>query len=160
MKIRHMKPSDLPQVVPLAAQLGYPTTLPQLEERFNLLSVDETSALFVAESDENQIVAFAHAQESVTLMTGRRAELHALVVNQSVRGKGIGKEIIRAVEGWGQSRGLNTLRLGSRTSRTDTHEFYKKIGFSVEKTWFVFSKRIENTTTSSPFKSLPESPAN
>ena len=57
-------------------------------------------------------------------------------------GKGFGKKMMAAAEEWARSKELPKLRLGSRTSRTDTHEFYKKYGFTVEKTWFVFSKSV------------------
>lgn len=141
MTIRRMAYTDLPEVIPLAGQLGYPSSLEQLTERFERLSADMAHALLVADLD-GSVVAFAHVHETSTLMSNRRAELNAIVVDETKRGMGIGKKLMLAIEEWVKSRGLEKLRLGSRTSRTDTHEFYKKIGFSVDKTWFVFAKTI------------------
>jgi GNAT superfamily N-acetyltransferase len=140
-----MQKSDLPQIIPLATQLGYPSNLAQLTERFGPLSSDEKNILLVAENEDGEIVAFAHAHETATLMTGRRAELNAIVVDESSRGAGIGKSLMAGAEKWVRSRGLDKLRLGTRSSRTDTHEFYKKIGFSIDKEWLVFSKKVEKS---------------
>lgn len=75
-------------------------------------------------------------------MSDPRAELNAIVVDQSARGTGIGRALIKAAEEWARSRNLTNLRLGARTTRTETHEFYKKTGFSINKTWLVFQKEL------------------
>jgi ribosomal protein S18 acetylase RimI-like enzyme len=142
MIIRLMRLADLPQIIPLANQLGYICTLEELTTRFTQLSTDKNYGLFVAESENGAVIAFAQSQEEMTLMTGRRAELNAIVVDETLRGTGVGKKMIIAAEEWARSRGIEKLRLGSRTSRTDSHEFYKKIGFAIDKTWFVFSKDV------------------
>lgn len=137
-----MAASDLQAVVPLAAQLGYKSSLEELESRFLYLAGDESTGLFVGVSEENLVIAFMQLQESSSLMTGPRAELNAIVVDQSVRGRGLGKQMMKVAEDWVRLRRLPKVRLGSRTSRKDTHEFYKKSGFTVEKEWFVFSKPV------------------
>lgn len=124
MKIRRMLASDLPQVLPLAEQLGYKCLLPELKERFDLLTDDTAVGLFVGEFNDH-IFAFMQVHETSTLMTGKRAELNAIVVDEKHRGQGAGKKMMEAAEDWVRSRSLPKLRLGSRTSRTDTHEFYK-----------------------------------
>jgi len=145
MKIRRMLRSDLSSLVPLASQLGYPSSEHELLNRFEELEADDKTAMLVG-AQKGKIIAFAHVHESTTLMTGRRAELNAIVVDKSVRGLGFGKLLMLAVEEWTRSRGIEKLRLGSRTTRTETHEFYKKIGFEIDKTWFVFAKQIDQTS--------------
>lgn len=141
MNIRKMVFSDLPQVLPLAEQLGYSCSLPELNERFINLSNDLKTGLYVGET-QDQIIAFMQIQETSTLMTGRRAELNAIVVDKGFRGKGAGREMMVFAEKWVKAKGLPKLRLGSKTSRTDTHEFYKRIGFTIEKSWYVFGKSV------------------
>ena len=142
MNIRKMTADDLPAIVPLATQLGYECSYEQLVDRFSMRLHDETNALFVGE-DSVLIVAFMQVHETWTLMTGRRAEINAIVVDEKMRGKGYGREMMDVAENWARNRSLPKLRLGSRTSRSATHEFYKKYGFSVEKTWFIFSKYLK-----------------
>lgn len=141
MNIRKMTADDMEAIVPLASQLGYKSTCEELNSRFSSLQNQEDLALFVGEV-QGSIIAFMQIQETSTLMTGKRAELNAIVVDEQMRGKGFGKLMMTAAEDWVRSRGLPKLRLGSRTTRTDTHSFYKKYGFSIEKTWFIFSKSI------------------
>ena len=77
----------------------------------------------MAEREGGDIIAFAHVHETTTLMSDPRAELNAIVVDQSARGTGIGRALIKAAEEWARSRNLTNLRLGTRTTRTETHEF-------------------------------------
>lgn len=132
--------SDLPSIVPLAEQLGYKCSHESLIERFNQFD-QEGSALFIGEVS-HAVMAFMQVQENLTLMSGKLAELNAVVVDEQFRGKGYGKQMMKMAEEWVKARGLPKLRLGSRSSRTESHEFYKKYGFTVEKTWFVFSKTV------------------
>ena len=132
--------TDLPAIISLADQLGYKCSHENLIERFKEFN-QENSALFVGEIS-NTVMAFMQIQENLTLMSGKRAEINAVVIDEQFRGKGYGKRMMETAEEWVIERGLPKLRLGSRTSRTDTHEFYKKCGFGVEKTWFVFSKSV------------------
>lgn len=141
MKIRKMVLADLPSILSLAEQLGYECSYESLVERFKEFDDDITSALLVGEIS-NVVVAFLQIQQNLTLMTGKRAELNALVIDKPLRGKGYGKQMMSAAEDWAKAKGLPKLRLGSRSSRTDTHEFYKSYGFTIEKTWFIFGKTV------------------
>ncbi len=140
MKIRKMALADLPSIVPLADQLGYKCSHESLIERFSQFD-QKGSALFIGEIS-NTVMAFMQIQENLTLMSGKRAELNAVVIDKQFRGKGYGKQMMKMAEEWVKGRGLPKLRLGSRSSRAETHEFYKKYGFTVEKTWVVFSKFV------------------
>jgi ribosomal protein S18 acetylase RimI-like enzyme len=77
-----------------------------------------------------------------TLLAGRRAELNSIVIDHASRGKGFGRQMMIVAENWVRDRGLPKVRLGSRTSRTEAHQFYTKHGFSIEKEWFIFSKSV------------------
>lgn len=138
-----MTNADLHAVIPLINQLGYDCSLEALQKHYSHIGKDETVGLFVGISDEGQVIAFMQVNEHATLISGRRAELDSLVVDESRRGHGLGKKMVRAAEEWVRERKLSKLRLGSRTSRKEAHEFYKRYGFAIEKEWFVFSKRVD-----------------
>ncbi len=141
MNIRKMTRKDLSFLPPLAEQLGYKCSLEEVFSRFELLAEDDGVGLFIGEI-EGSIIAFMQIHQNSTLLTGQRAELDAVVIDEHFRGQGFGKKMMAAAEDWARSKELPKLRLGSKTSRTDTHEFYKQYGFTVEKTWFVFSKPV------------------
>jgi ribosomal protein S18 acetylase RimI-like enzyme len=142
MNIRAMVKSDLGQIVPLAAQLGHSATCEELASRFVLVNSNPSAALMVAESREAGIIGFITLHEVSTLLSARRVEIQALVVDRAHRGQGVGQALVAAAEAWTIARGLQHLRLGSRTSRTEAHKFYQRVGFTIDKTWFVFGKTL------------------
>jgi GNAT superfamily N-acetyltransferase len=136
-----MHANDLSAVLTLAAQLGHPSILFDLESRFRILQNDTTSGLFVGVI-ENEVMAFMQLSHATTLMSGARAELNALVVLDTYRSRGYGRHMLEYAFGWARERGLPKIRLGSRTQRTEAHRFYERAGFTVEKSWLVFSKPV------------------
>ncbi|MOA24607.1 aminoalkylphosphonic acid N-acetyltransferase [compost metagenome] len=70
---------------------------------------------------------------------GVAAQISALVTKNNYRGQGVGKELISFVANWAKERGLNSLHLtsGIKSERVEAHEFYKKMGFSINGYRFV-----------------------
>jgi GNAT superfamily N-acetyltransferase len=139
--IRTMSMTDLTEVTRLASQLGYPSTYEEISKRFQMLAGDDSQLLTVAEA-RGKIVGWVHAALHSSLTSDRRAEIVGLVVDETCRRKGVGKELVEAVEAWARNLGHGTLRLGSNTVRTETHEFYRRAGFAVSKTWYIFTKPL------------------
>lgn len=63
----------------------------------------------------------------------------ALAVDQ---GQGIGTQLMLAIEAEAKKLGISTIRLNSNTKRTGAHQFYRKIGYSYDKTQKRFSKQV------------------
>ncbi len=81
----------------------------------------------------------AHRVES-----DRFAELGGLVVAEEDRGKGIGRRLLAAAEQWVKGRGITKLRVRSRSSRSDAHAFYQRLGFIGSKEQLVLDKPISS----------------
>lgn len=63
------------------------------------------------------------------------------VVDDALRGKGLGQKFFKRVESWAKNEGFKEIELSSRFFRVDAHRFYvEKLGF--EKTSFVFQKAL------------------
>ena len=58
--VRPMTEGDAPEVADLSGQLGYPSTVAQIRRRFERLSVDTDSAVFVAEGEGGRIAGWVH----------------------------------------------------------------------------------------------------
>jgi GNAT superfamily N-acetyltransferase len=69
-----------------------------------------------------------------------RADLES--VDESRRGRGVGKLMMDFAEGRAASRGLPRLYLHSQVKRTDAHRFYEGLGCSKLKTPIAFEKRL------------------
>ena len=142
MNIRKMNVADLGAVVSLAQQLGYWVALDEAHGRFERLLGRTDQVLFVAVGDDSQIYGWSHAAEVLGILAAPRAELRALVVDESRRRQGIGRQLVQACEAWARTLGLVEVRLGTRTSRQEAHDFYQSLGYATKKTVHVFGVEL------------------
>ncbi|KTR62563.1 hypothetical protein RSA42_00105 [Exiguobacterium indicum] len=136
MNVRSWITSDLPQLVGLMAQLGYPASENVLRERFTRVTRHPDYDLFVLEEDGIllgcvglfQAQAFEHDTTYVRIVT--------FVVNATHRRQGIGRRLIQAAEDWAHARGATAVLLnsGNRPEREAAHHFYNAMGYSVTST--------------------------
>jgi len=132
---------DAGAVAKLATQLGYPSSEEQLVERIARVVGREDAAALVAD-DAESVVAWIHVELRLTLVTDQGAQVMALVVDERCRGRGIGAALMAEAERWARERGANTLRVGSRTSRTAARRFYERAGYRLTKTSNWFEKQL------------------
>ena len=143
MTILPMSQADLPEVVHLAEQLGYPCSLERIETRFTNINSSHDYALFVAKNETHQVVGYIQINiEPHTLLADLRAEISALVVDQQQRSLGIGAKLLAQAESWAKNKGITLIRLRSNTKRTDAHRFYEKNGYKILKSWHSFTKDL------------------
>jgi GNAT superfamily N-acetyltransferase len=141
MTVRPMTADDLADVARLSGDLGYPIDAPQAAERFGRLSANREHGLFVAE-EAGRVVGWIHVTRSETLTDAPLAEIDALIVDAQARSRGVGRRLVAAAETWAASRGHETLRVRTRITRDRAHNFYRKSGFTLNKTQHVFDKSI------------------
>lgn len=138
--VREALPADAQRIASLCIQLGY--EVPRAHVEHFLRTLDEEKALFVAVVPRAGVVGWVSVAESQTLLSSARAEIHGLVVEDEYRGNGIGHALVAAAEAWARRRGCTTLRLLSNTIRERAHEFYRRLGYDVLKTEYVFQKSL------------------
>jgi GNAT superfamily N-acetyltransferase len=88
------------------------------------------------------VMGWAHAVEQELLDSGRRCEILGLVVASEVRGRGVGRQLVAAVEEWAVQRGLSQLAVRSNIVRSESHPFYERLGFVRLKTQHAYRKQI------------------
>jgi len=104
------------------------TTSEQLQKR--LLAMDEKSTVFVAE-ENNELTGYVFAigedvkrkQHSVYIVIG---------VQQYVRGRGTGTELLRAMEKWAIDKALRRIELTVIAHNKTAVVLYEKMGFNIE----------------------------
>lgn len=114
--------------------------IPQLSsspppERGELTAIVESEAatLLVARTDSGGIVG------SLTLVlfrvpTGIRAWIEDVVVDEAVRGAGIGEALVRAALSRATAAGARSVDLTSRPSRESANRLYQRLGFEARAT--------------------------
>jgi len=117
--------------------------LPQLSSDAELLTrqylksilASESIHFFVAEVDNKQIGGMLTIATYKT-PSGIKVWIEDVVVDESQRGKGIGKELMLFAIGYSKSLGAKDIRLTSRPSRIAANELYLKLGFKKHETNF------------------------
>ena len=141
--IRGMRESDVDAVHRLAVELGYPTEPARTLARIRAVLASDTADAFVAVDSEDRVLGWAHVFVAPFLESGPNAELGGLVVEETVRGRGIGAALVARTETWARERGIGKICLRSNVVRTEAHAFYQKLGFAIQKSQFKFQKEIE-----------------
>jgi len=138
--VREMRQEDSQAVSQLLQQLGYPATPEQVLDRFRRLD-RERHGLFVVEVSAH-VVGWAHAEHRQALASDPRVEIMAMVVDESFRGQGFGKALLRWIEAWGAEVGVKIVRVTSNLARTDSHAFYQRAGYVLQKQSAVYAKPL------------------
>ena len=71
-----------------------------------------------------------------------QAEIGGLVVDEGLRGRGVGRMLMRQAEVWALAQGCRAIRLRSNIVREGAHSFYERLGYSRLKTQTVFRKPL------------------
>jgi|SRR6185436_10835368 len=141
--LRRAKAGDAPRIAELSGQLGYPSSSKEMSDRLAVLSQDPAHAIIVAEPGDRSIQGWIHVMALMHLESGVFAEIAGLVVDESHRGKGAGKLLVDAGEKWAREFGCTTMTVRSNVVRSQTHNFYENLGYSVLKQQKVFKKSIK-----------------
>ena len=82
---------------------------PEIESRFDKLSVESDNGIYVAELDS--IVGWIHVAIIQSLESNPFVEICGLVVAESHRGMGIGTQLVATAESWAREHGYNHIRV-------------------------------------------------
>lgn len=132
MQIRKAKIEDSARIKEPIKQLGYDLTVEQVEKKVKAYLSQDMYEIFVAE--EKGIVLgciTTITYESFCFKNGCCMHIETLIIEQNVRGKGVGNKLIEAVEEYAQSHNCDYIELLTLNSRRKdgTHNFYEKLGY-------------------------------
>ncbi|MDQ1723034.1 MAG: hypothetical protein QOG52_62 [Frankiaceae bacterium] len=125
--------SDLADaLVTLVPQLSKSNPPPSLDEVEAMLGSDAITQ-FVARDDGGGIVGVS-TLAMFPIPTGRRAWVEDVIVDESVRGQGVGEALTQAMINAARSWGCKTIELTSRPSREAANRLYQRLGFTLRET--------------------------
>jgi GNAT superfamily N-acetyltransferase len=140
--VRWALPEDAERLAALSTELGYPMTPEEAAARLRELTGHPDHAILVAESD-GCVAGWVQVSLPRIFETPARAEIAGLVVDETARGRGIGRELVAAAVSWARDRGCLAIRVRSNVVRERAHAFYRREGFGGIKTQVVLEKAIE-----------------
>lgn len=139
MIVREATAADAAALAALSTQLGYPAQPGEAAER--LAALGPEGAVLVAEAD-GAVLGWIHVCGIRFFQSPPFAEVGGLVVDETARGKGVGKLLVEAGARWAAERGYRKLRVRSNVVREDAHRFYERVGFRRVKTQAVFDRGL------------------
>ena len=143
MTVRKATMSDATRLAELSEALGYPVEPEVVKGRIERLLSRPENVLLVADLAESGVAGWIHAAEQDILEAGRSLEILGLVVASNQRNHGIGRRLVERVEQWAVERGLTQITVRSNVLRTESHQFYERLGYARVKTQHAYRKRID-----------------
>ena len=133
MTLRDVTPDDFAAVRRLLGQLGYAPDEAEFRHRFDSVRATAGHRVIVAE-ENGAVVGVLHVFERPTLDKGCEAVVQALVVDDSVRSRGVGEALMHEAEAWAAGRGLPATSLYTSIKRDRAHAFYERLGYHIKGT--------------------------
>jgi ribosomal protein S18 acetylase RimI-like enzyme len=146
--IRPLRPSDIADIMQLHRELGWNPAFradgSTLKQRLEALITEENALLLVAEL-QGKVVGYIHG-EIVTylLFAGREMLVSELFVMENVRGHGVGKALLGAIESEAvKHKCFRISVLNSRERESYKRGFYPSLGYEERPHTANFTKRLD-----------------
>jgi len=144
-KIREAARSDAAAAAALSGELGYPVSVAEMEKRLRRVEGDPGHAVLVACAPDGTVIGWLDVGLVFHLQSGMYGEIGGLVVTESARGSGVGRELVARAEQWAAARGAVRMLVRSNAIREDAHRFYLRESYKRVKTSAVFEKTLGDT---------------
>lgn len=132
--IRPARPDDLEVLVDLlrmlfAVEADFDFDAARQRQGLAMLLAHETAVILVAEA-AGQVIGMCSGQLTISTAEGGFALLvEDVVVAGPWQGKGVGRELLAALEQWARSRKIARLQLLADRNNGAALEFYRKLGW-------------------------------
>ena len=130
VSIRDAEERDAPAIASLCGQLGYPTPAEAVTPRLDRLREHGQGRVIVAVVGGAPVgLATIHIRNMIN-HEAPIGQLTLLVVDERVRGQGVGRVLVAESEAWARARGCKRFVVTTALRRADAHAFYEKLGFT------------------------------
>jgi ribosomal protein S18 acetylase RimI-like enzyme len=128
--LRPAREADAERVAPLMAELGYPSTVEDVQDRLRSSLNSQTSGRLVAQAD-SEVIGMMSMELIPYFPTGSTiCRVTSLVVSSRHRSRGVGEKLMAAAAKFARERGCSGIEVTSADRRVDAHRFYQRLGFT------------------------------
>jgi len=140
--IRTAEMEDAETIAELSNKLGYGAKIKDIKNRLFKILQNQENCVYVA-TEREKIVGWIHGFVSQRIESDFFIEIGGLVVDEKKRKMGIGEKLVSEVIKWAELKNYQKIRVRCNVIRTGSHEFYKNIGFKINKEQKVFDKLLK-----------------
>ena len=165
MEIRRAEPQDIEAVLPLfVSYREFYKRETDVAKAMGFLSDNlelGKSVIFVAYDEFAKAVGFAQLYLQVSsLSMSTYIYLSDLFVDSQLRSKGIGKELLKAVNDYGTAIGAKSIQLETAVSNVQAQKLYESCGYKWDKEFrtYVFDKAVAPATAIKPVRPVAVEP--
>ncbi|GAA4212377.1 GNAT family N-acetyltransferase [Pedobacter jeongneungensis] len=137
VEFRAITEKDAESVAGLSTQLGYQSNIEQTLLRIRQISNNNENCGYVA-LHNSKVVGWIHGFYTLRIESDPFVEIGGLVVDAEYRNLKIGKQLIDRVKLWAKQQQVKKLKVRCNTKRTESHQFYERIGFTENKRQIAF----------------------
>ena len=129
--IRPVKLTDVDNLLPLFAQLGYPTSAKILTSRIERFLQNPGYGAAVYQQGDCIAGWIAWSKQDLFVKDAVRFHIEGIVVTDQLKGKGIGKQLMQFVEIMAENNRPAIIDLTTSLQRAPegVHEFYNRLGY-------------------------------
>jgi ribosomal protein S18 acetylase RimI-like enzyme len=110
------------------------TPTPPTAEYLQSMTASDSITLFVARASGTEQITGMLVLVTFKIITGIQARIEDVVVDESARGKGVGKMLMQAAIEKAAAEGAKKIDLTSRSSREAANRLYQRLGFEIYET--------------------------
>ena len=138
--IRRATAFDAPELARLLTVLGHPTSAEDVAARWEDRAAQGNNALVAADVHDRLLGAATLHRTMVLHRPAPVGRITALVVDDGLRGQGIGRALVSAAEEVLERAGCGMLEITSNVRRVEAHAFYERLGY--ERTSVRLAKQL------------------
>ena len=128
-----VRPADTHDADPLArlcTQLGYPAQPSDMPVRVERLQHDPNAQVLVADDDGAVVGLITTHLRHTMNHAAPLAQITLLVVDETRRGAGVGRQLVTAAESWARDCGCKRIVVTTALQRADAHAFYERMSYA------------------------------
>jgi N-acetylglutamate synthase-like GNAT family acetyltransferase len=133
MVIRRAELRDADSIVLLIKEMGHQSTAEEVSKRLQRLTNNHVDRVWVCEKDSKVIGFLSFHIWPRFYDWGNQGRITAMAIHSEFRRKGYGRQLIEYAEKFAQESDCFRIEVTSYSYRTETHEFYKALGFTCVK---------------------------
>ena len=123
-------------------EMGYEYPAEETKKQLTKILSSAKDRIYVAVLT-GKVVGYVHANDYDLVYTPPMKNIMGIAVSGECKRMGIGKALLGAVENWAKADGAMGVRLVSGATRTESHAFYERCGYSGGKQQLNFKKFFE-----------------